>query len=543
MGAWRRAGVTCATALARPAPGAAKEGAIVFGVALFVRLVYLLTAAGPAFDHPIIDADSNDAMGMRVASGQGFGPGPFWQPPLYPLVLAALYSMFGHTLLAPRLLQALLGASTAVLTWAVGRQLATGTRLGLVAGVLVACHGSLVFYDGELLATTLGVWLAMLGLWLGFPDPQAPRSGLRALAAGAVLGWAALAVAVLGLLLVPVAWASLAPRRSRALLVLLGGVLAIAPVTILNTTATGEFVPISTNGGLNLWIGNNERADETIAIRPGRQWAALIDEPRRRGARSAAACDAYYRDRAIGFCLNQPLDCLRNIAGKVRLLLVARELPRNEDIYVVRDQSPVLEVLLARVGSLALPYGLLWPLALAGAVVCARARRRELTFLLLAGAALAAGPVLFFVTGRYRAPLAPVLCLLGALGARALWKTRRDRVVPVIAGVGLVLTLLPADAPTDQVSFEADLHFNVGWRQEREGKTADAVVSYRRALSVEPTHFEAGNNLAHVLEDLGRPGEAAAAWEALATHHPTFTNARVRAQRLREATAREASSP
>ena len=64
---------------------------IVLAVALCVRGAYLLTAHGPAFDAPLIDADYYDFLGEQLARGEGFPPGPFWQPPLYPMLLGALY--------------------------------------------------------------------------------------------------------------------------------------------------------------------------------------------------------------------------------------------------------------------------------------------------------------------------------------------------------------------------------------------------------------------------------------------------------------------
>jgi hypothetical protein len=170
----------------------------VFTVAIGTRLAYLLTARGPAFDAPLIDADYYDYLGARLARGEGFDPGPFWQPPLYPLALGGLYALGGHSPWWPRLLQALLGALTAVLSSGVARRLTGRSEVALGAGLLVALHGPLVFYDGELLATSLGTFLATAALWLAVRET--PRLG-TALGCGVFLGLGALAVAPLLLLL------------------------------------------------------------------------------------------------------------------------------------------------------------------------------------------------------------------------------------------------------------------------------------------------------------------------------------------------------
>jgi hypothetical protein len=109
---------------------------LIAAIALAVRLAYLATAHGPAFDHPIIDADYYDFLGARIASGAGTPDEPFWQPPLYPLFLGGLYRLFGHTLWAPRLVQAALGATTAALGCDLARRVTRTGWAGWVAGLL-----------------------------------------------------------------------------------------------------------------------------------------------------------------------------------------------------------------------------------------------------------------------------------------------------------------------------------------------------------------------------------------------------------------------
>jgi tetratricopeptide (TPR) repeat protein len=189
---------------------------------------------------------------------------------------------------------------------------------------------------------------------------------------------------------------------------------------------------------------------------------------------------------------------------------VARELPRNEDLSVVRSQSPVLWALTAGPGGFALPYALLWPLAAAGAVVLWRQGRAKeqgaRAALPVAGAAvmLAAPCLVFFVTGRYRAPLAPVLCVLAALGLQGL----------------------------DAVDFEAELHYAVSGRQARLGDDAAAVEAWRRAVARRPDYLEAGYNLGLALERLGRTGEAVRTYEALLRWYPREALLRERLARL-----------
>lgn len=515
--------------------------ALVLAVALGVRLAYLLTAHGPAFDAPLIDADYYDYLGTRLARGEGFDPGPFWQPPLYPLVLGGLYGLGGHSLWWPRLLQALLGAFTAALACGVARRLSGRDTVGLSAGLLVALHGPLVFYDGELLATSLGTFLGTAVLWLAVRE--SPRPG-TALLCGACIGLGALAVAPLLLLVLPLAWALSRGRPLRAVLCVTACAAVVSCATAANRVRSGEWVLISANGGINLWLGNNADVDGAMAIRPGAAWEALVNEPSRYGFHSPAAQDAWFHRKALDWCRSHPRECVGNLLWKTRLLLVGRELPRNEDLYVVRAQSPVLWALTARPGGVALPYALLWPLAAAGAVALWRqwrAKEDVRAALTVVGAALmlAAPSVLFFVSGRYRAPLAPALCVLAALGLHVLLSRASARVVPgVVALAVLMVSVWPARLAVDAVDFEAELHYAVGGRHARLGNDAAAVEAWRHAVELEPDYLEAGYNLGLALERLGRTGEASRTYESLLRWYPREALLRERLTLLR-GTARD----
>jgi 4-amino-4-deoxy-L-arabinose transferase-like glycosyltransferase len=485
---------------------------LVAAIALAVRLAYMLTADGPAFHNPILDADYYDFLGDRLATGAGFPDEPFWQPPFYPLLLGWLYRIFGHTLWAPRLFQAALGAAAAALSCEVARRLTEGPKAwaGRAAGLLVALHGPLVFYDGEILPTSLSVFLVALVLWIAV---CARPTWKAALGLGVAVGLGALTVAPLFLLLLPAAWAVAAGRSLRPIACVAVALAIIAPVTLMNRARSGEWILISANAGVNLWIGNNPDVDGAMALRPGAAWEALVAEPERRGIVGAGAQSDYFVKKAAAFCASSPLACLKNLAWKARLLFVSRDLPRNEDLYVAREQSPVLAALTGRAGSTALPYTLLWPLAAAGAAIALLRQEKSPAIVVAAALALAAPSVIFFVTGRYRAPLAPALCVLAAIFLVDLIESRgKPHWAPLAAGLcALALAVWPARLAVDRVNFRAELHYAVGGRRARLGDDEGAARALEQALALRPDYLEAALNLALTLERLGRHPEAAKA--------------------------------
>jgi tetratricopeptide (TPR) repeat protein len=362
----------------------------------------------------------------------------------------------------------------------------------------------------------------MLGLWLAL---RARPSMQSAAASGLLVGLASLALATQLLLLPAVVWAHWR-NRSQALLAAGICLLAILPATLHNRSRSGEWIPISANAGVNLWIGNSPDSDRLTALRPGKQWEDLVNEPIARGASSPAEADRYFVKKARDWCLGSPLSCAGGLLHKARLLLAARDLPRNEDVYLLKQGSPVLAPLLARAGSLALPWILILPLAIAGAVAAFRSRKRSPLGLLLATCALCLGPILFFVTGRYRAPIAPLFCALAALAIPALRERAR---APIVAcGFTLLLAALPVSTASDEVDFEAEMHYAVAGRRARLGDPAGAIRAWERALERRPDYLEARVNLALLLDERDEPRQAAEHYAYLLAARPEDDELRFR---------------
>ena len=105
-------------------------------------------------------------------------------------------------------------------------------------------------------------------------------------------------------------------------------------------------------------------------------------------------------------------------------MVVSREIPRNEDVYLFRSDSLVLRAGLWRVGSFGFPFGLLFPLAALGAVA---ERRRVPWPIWLFLASYAAVLVSVFAVGRYRIALVPPLAILAGAGAISLASALRER--------------------------------------------------------------------------------------------------------------------
>lgn len=519
-------------------------------LALGLRLLYLREiSASPLFAVPVVDAKTyvEDALYLCAESWAG-RPAPFWQPPLYPYALGLLFWICGENYYLPRLLQALLGAVNCVLVWTIGRRVFS-PAVGLVAGLAAAGYGPLIYFGGELLPTTLAIFLDLLFLLSLLRLPGIGNWGW--LGAGSLLGLSALAVPNV-LLFLPflLLWLWQAGQRARrilyqAALLLLGCALPIAPVTLRNYLVGGDLVLISHNAGINFYIGNNPDYDRTVHLRPGWEWAQLVELPEREaGIERPSEKSRYFFARSWEFIASDPLGFARLLFRKLYLFWRGDELLRNLDPYYARNDSLLLRLLLWKHG-LAFPFGLVAPLALIGMALLwshPAGRAPQVRLLLLFALAYMSSVVLFFVASRYRLPAVPLLLLFAACGARhCLGSARRLR---ALAAFLLLLALANLGTGSMDMGGEAHQHYWLGYAYEQKGMPANATREYQSALERLPDLEDALLRLAALYSDQQHWAEAIDLYQRFLGFHPEVVpirfllgNAYLSARRYPEAIA------
>ena len=447
---------------------------LLFLFALLVRGAYAWKIRDLPTQHALVmDARRYDELAQSIIQGGRDGWMPravFYQAPLYPYALAAVYAVYpstGGSRTAVRLLQALAGAATAVLLALIAARL-FGAAAGRAAGVLAALYGPFVFYAPLLLKTTLTLGAEAVFLLLLVPprrepltpDPSpiapppsgrgAPPPGpgwLRLLLAGAALGIAALLQENL-LLLAPftllfvLTRAAPWPRRLvSALAFAAGTALAVAPVTLLNYKLGGNLVLTSSQGGMNFYIGNargasgtysglgggsqDPRQQEADAQRLAAAFAAReAGRPVEPSSLTPGEVSALFRRETLRQIRAAPGAWARLLAWKTRLFWNAYEIPDAEGYRVYRGLAgavawlwlgfgPVAALGLAGLG-LALFLPKFSPLPRTGRAGDGRGAGGEVSrpaalLLALLAAGVCLSVVLFFVFGRYRLPVVPFL--------------------------------------------------------------------------------------------------------------------------------------
>jgi tetratricopeptide (TPR) repeat protein len=487
--------------------------AIVFFAALLLRIGHVIEIRDTVmFRSPLVDAYVYDQAGRKIAEK---GPAaleiPYYQPPLYPMFLGATYWASGGSLL-PRILQAFLGAATVAIVFHLATRTGRG-RAAWIASALLGLYGPILYFEGELLPTTLVIFLNTAGLALllkaeenrrGTPG-LAERSEARTkaahrlllvagflfgvssaarptgliLAAGAGVWWIAATAAASGRRTGrPTTLARVAARAAPMSLYAAAVLLPILPFTIANYVRGQEKLLLSYNGGINFYVGNGANSDSLTAIQPGYAWDRLQVEPHRAGVRSRAEESRYWVRRAIREALQDPKAWLGSLGRKIVRLFSARETKRNLDYEQWRRDSALLSLPLVS-------FSIVAPLSLLGFLV-GRWERRAVALLAVALGSVVFQNLAFFVADRYRAEAVPVLCLLGGLGLDGWLSTSgRRKWNAALAAAGL--------AAFSQIDFLGEREIDRmrgaidrGVALRRIGLNASAARAYREALALSP---------------------------------------------------------
>ena len=393
---------------------------LVIGVAL--RLVALcLRPEGALYAAP--DEDEYLQIAQSVARGEGFalhGEITAYRDMLLPVVCAGLMALFGDSPLPMLLLNVLLSVATALLLFNLGRR-RFGEQVALIMAGVWLLYPTAIIFSAMLFTETLFVFLWVLALLLYDRLDEGGYRPLDAVALGAVSGLLMLTravgvVVVLSLILYIVLIRFERPPRVRLRAALILGaacLLVVLPWMVRNHYAVGRFA-LNTNGGINMYIGNNPRANGSY----------LFDEDHERLLPPAEAGEAA-RDRAaatlaLTFVREHPRDALRLWERKFGFFW-ATDMTQWIHYFWNPSGPPSVSKRLrampvARLALLAVPYMLIVLLGISGFYLVRHFPARGLLllqiFLLLLACFVTYG------TPRYRYPLMPALII----AAGALWR-------------------------------------------------------------------------------------------------------------------------
>jgi hypothetical protein len=407
--------------------------AVPAAAALFYALGHLTWYLGtPLGRVPVLDERENIDLALAIAGG-ALEHVPFYRAPGYALVLALLHragvpapGLFPAALVLGAALHALNAALVAALSrsW-------FGPRAGLIAGLLFGLDPVLVHYATQALDATLSLTLFLAGMNLLVRGAGGGREA--APWAGASLAWAGAGLVRPNFLL---PWAALLPaaavvpgHRGRRLAAALSGVILLGAMALWQYRVGGvpSFVPWQ--GAYNLWAANRPGANgrfytqhvslspEAARGNPARAESILLYQSENRGQPAdIPRMNAYWRGRFVDEVTGHFGRWASLVSRKLYALLNNYEQYNNKTYAFHKALSPWLSWN-------PLCWGLLLVLGTAGIARLGSESPGQAVLLGWVALSLTVSIVLFFVSARFRLPLAALLAALsgGFLAAPTFW--------------------------------------------------------------------------------------------------------------------------
>jgi tetratricopeptide (TPR) repeat protein len=516
-------------------------GLLIAAAAARAVYFYLLARHSIFFEGLILDSEVYDGWARSIASGEWIGREAFYLPPFYPYLLGIVFRLFGHSVALVYLGQALLGLVNLALIHRIGTAV-VGERAGLLAASGAALYAPFAFFEMKVLSTTVGLTLSLVALLaLVRAEERAawgPRSAASArgwVAAGLLIGVAALCLPASVLLALLYAGVRAARRGFKEAGLLLAGTLAaLLPVVAHNLYVAADPLPLSGQGGITFYQGNNPGSMGLYNVVPGfsgspelqpKEEKEIAERETGRVLRRSEVSAHFFR-KGLGFIVSQPGRWLVLEARKLGALLGDYEASTEHSLYLERRQVPWLRLL-------GLPFAAIAGLGLAGAMT-ARVPDRPApggTALRVYTLYAAAVPLMFYVSSRYRLPLVPALLIYGAafvdraarqVRAAGAMDTAHARALAA-AVLLFLISFFPLGRPS--ATAEANVHYNIGNLLAEAGRHEEAIAAFDRSLADWPGNAFALINRGNSLDRLGLEDEALASYRRAEEARPGFWTA------------------
>ncbi len=523
---------------------------------LATRAVYLATVVhDPFFTYlrHIPDAFFFNNWAQDIISRGAWlgGDAVFFIGPLYAYFLAVIYALIGPQLAVVRLVHIALEVGSALFIYGFARR-AVGERPAKVAGAIWVFYVPAIFFSSLVLPVSLDVFLITGSFYLLARGVDGRRwtfagagalLGLAALDRSNLLVFAAVAVPIFLIYIRRLGW-----RRVAAYFVPLAAI--VLAVTLRNAVVGGDFVPVSSQGGLNFYLGNSPGANgvywnlgEVYQGRPeelNRDMATRVAEEREGRTMKPSEVSRWWLLNALAWLREYPGDAAKLYWRKFRLLVNDYEVSLNVDFYFMKFITPFHR--------LQIPwFGFIFPFGVMGLAMGWRRSPFARTMGAVFVAAYGLSVMIFFVSARYRLPMVPMLIIFAGVGLVRyydLWRGWRWRRAAALTAAALAMgafSMWPMPDIKRDGAF-GQSYYRYGKFYFDEGKYEEAVSYFHKSTMLVPEMYQGFVMLGIAYEKVGQPDTALAVfWRGTvaapdkAAMHFNFGLALARSGRLPEA--------
>jgi tetratricopeptide (TPR) repeat protein len=515
--------------------------------AFLVRMAYLVQMTGsPYFGAPFLDELYHVNWALDIAYGKFMRHDAFFRAPLYCYLLGVYFKIFAFNFFFLGIIQHFIGSGAVIVIYLLTRRVFS-SKVALIAGIIAACYAPFFFFEGEMLDIFLQFLFYPLILLLTLKLLEIPSIRNNILL-GLIIGLSAVARPNI-LLFLPVIIIFLSVnwilKRDwsgdvffRMFFLIAAVILPILPVTLHNYIAGKCFVPISTYGGINFYIGNNPASDGYTAKTAWKvlvfgQYVDSVEEFSKveaflktgKADMNAADVSKYWFHKSTVWIIKNPGAWFRLMFKKTVLFFSNHEIKNNKNIYFVTRYSSILRFFLSF-----LPFALVASLGVMGIFSSVFKKPDPGSLLLLLFLMVYSfGTILFFVSARYRAPVMTVLIPGAAYMLSIFWDAAgKKKLVFLYTGMAFLIFLILISMKDwyhiIPENFSRD-HWSAGNCYMEKGKNDLAEKEYRLSLLLDPDYDDALNNLGEMLFLKKDYQDALVVFNELLDKHPDYVAA------------------
>ncbi len=467
------------------------SGITILAAILRIAFLVALKSNWPGWGSPTIDALYHHIWALQIAGGDILGGGPYFRAPLYPILLGLQYAIFGVNFTAVTLIQHLIGITAIPLTYIIAKRFFNPTIAYIAAG-LVSINGILIYFESQLLLDFLCVVLMLL-LILTLEYSYRKKKLIVFILPGIVTGlYAITRPNILAVIPLIIFWLFMLEfdyktKVKTSIMFLLGVLLFVVPITVRNIAVGDDFVIVASQGGVNFYIGNNEQADGYTALLPGfgHTWQYSDAEYETAGALGVkpdkvkpSQVSSYYFDKSFKYIIKHPGHFIKLIIKKLYMFWNYFEISNNNNLYFLTGYIGISFIPMFL-------FVIISPLGLVGTILCFFKERRYWIFPLIIFGYMAT-IVAFFVTGRFRIPLIPLLTIMSSYTIHEIYLAIKRANIKRAVAIGVSVLLVGIISWTNFYDHHdksmAMAHYSLGNMLMRKANYDGAKAEYLTAI-------------------------------------------------------------
>lgn len=473
---------------------------LIIAVGFLLRLIYVLeTQSSPFIQNLFSDSQIYFDLAKNMAqSNNWFGKEAHFMSPGYTYFLALAIKFFSISILFIRVLQVIVSTAIVYFIYLLAINL-FDNRTAKIAAAIAAVYSIFIFYSGAIFGETLQTLFVTAFLYFLTCNEEKRKKWFYA---GLMLGLASLFRGNI-LLIFPaiLIWIYLIYKKSKTqkdflkktlLFFSIGTVIPVLLITLNNYLANKDFVLLSSNGGINFYLGNNENSLGVYTSPKDFDFfkdMAGINYARKVTGKNLSPSEAsfYWFNEGINYISSHPGDAILLTFKKLLLFFDDSENPQTSQINInfFRDKySTLLKIPLPN-------FIVVLMLAIIGIVFSVSSSfNQKIKLMLIILIVYIVSVVLFFVVGRFRIAIAPLLITFAAYGLLQLYNAIKNKnfaktLVPVSTS-SIVLVLVVFALPDYNYSY-ADAYSNLGNVYFDQKNIGEALKNYNESLKIKET--------------------------------------------------------